>query len=111
MKKGPLKILFGLQVFALAAYADDFTWNVASGDWNNAANWTTINPGGPQDRFVNNGGTALITADTSLPIRDIKIGLGAGTSGFVVQTAGVATTGGGNWAFIGDTGGTGTYTI
>ena len=90
---------------------DDFDWNNAGpADWNNNANWNNINIGsGNNDRFINNGGIAEIIANTVLPIRDMKIGLGGGTSGTVNHRLGNHVTGG--WSFIGNGGGTGTYNI
>ncbi|MDB6071912.1 MAG: hypothetical protein JWL81_3083, partial [Verrucomicrobiales bacterium] len=35
----------------------NYGWNVASGNWNDPLNWTTV-AGIDNDRFVNNGGTA-----------------------------------------------------
>lgn len=92
--------------------ADDFSWNLAGpSDWNIPGNWTNINIGtGNNDRFINNGGIAEITANTVLPIRDMKIGLGGGTSGTVNHRMGLHSTGG-SWTFIGNGGGNGTYNV
>jgi fibronectin-binding autotransporter adhesin len=106
-----LKTALLVPLVASTVQAANFQWNVAGpADWNNAANWLA-DGGADNDRFVNNGGTATITADTNLLIRDIKVGLGAGTSGTVNHSAGIASPGSGNWAFIGLEGGTGNYNI
>lgn len=111
--KPNLKLLISLSTVSLVGKLSaqvNYGWNVATGDWNDPANWTNI-AGIDNDRFVNNGGTAVITADTTLIIRDLKVGLGGGTTGFVNHSAGLASTGAGNWSFVGQDGGTGTYQL
>ena len=94
-----------------SALAVDFFFNVPNGDWNAAGSWTPAGPpagGGGNFAFVNNGGTATITADIPT-IQDPFIGRGAGNSGTVDHSAGNHSNVG--WVFIGDLGGTGTYNL
>ncbi len=91
--------------------AADFHFNVAGGDWNTPASWlenAVPGTGGGNFAFVNNGGTASITANIPV-IQDPFIGSGGGTSGTVNHSAGVASNVG--WTFIGEQGGTGTYNL
>ncbi len=94
---------------SIAAAQNNWQFNTAAGNWNDPANWNVDAALPDNDRFVNNGGTALINGDTSLIIRDMKVGVGAGTSGRVDQVAGNHNTNG--WTFVGNGGGTGTYNI
>ncbi|HEY3392385.1 MAG TPA: PEP-CTERM sorting domain-containing protein, partial [Lacipirellulaceae bacterium] len=70
--------------------------------------------GGEADHgFVNNGGTAVISADIP-DIQDVFVGSGAGTSGTLNQTGGTIHGGAGaqnGWTFVGQNGGTGTYNL
>lgn len=110
-------------LIAVSASADDFNWDVAGpADWNDGANWfnsTTATPmAGPPSgglgnaAFVNNGGTAEVSADIP-EIQDPFIGTGAGNSGTLNQTGGAINNpaGGGSWMFVGQNGGTGTYNL
>jgi autotransporter-associated beta strand protein len=93
------------------------TWNGStSTDWNNPANWDggvvpTKTPGN-QHAVVNTFATnvATISADIVSPV-DIFVGRGAGGNGKLNHTAGVASTGDGNWMFVGTNGGTGVYNL
>jgi fibronectin-binding autotransporter adhesin len=116
------RAIFVLSVITLAlsatpAGAVDFQWNVAGpADWNVGTNWNPEGPpsGGNGDHgFVNNGGTAVISADIP-DIQDIFVGNGAGTSGTLNQTGGTVHGGAGaqnGWTFVGQNGGTGTYNL
>ena len=92
------------------------TWNGStSSDWNTAANWDggvvpTKTPGN-QHAVVNTNSPniATISADIVSPV-DIFVGIGGATAR-LDHTAGVASTGGGNWMFIGHSGGTGTLNV
>ncbi len=103
-----------LALIATPAGAIDFNWNVAGpADWNVGTNWNPEGPpsgGGGNHAFVNNGGTAEISADIA-DIQDIFVGAGAATSGTVNQTNGSTFQGTGSWAFVGQDGGTGTYNL
>jgi hypothetical protein len=66
--------------------------------------------GGGNHGFVNNGGTAVISANIA-DIQDIFVGFGAGTSGTLNQTGGETFAGTGSWTFIGRDGGTGVYNL
>ncbi len=108
---------FAIGLIAQPASAVDFLWNVAGpADWNVGSNWSPEGPpsGGNGDHAkVNNGGTAVISADIP-DIQDIFVGDGAGTSGTLNQTGGTIHGGAGaenGWSFIGQNGGTGTYNL
>lgn len=91
--------------------AVDFFFNVPNGDWNAAGSWTPAGPpagAGGNFAFVNNGGTANITANIPT-IQDPFIGRGAGNSGTVNHSAGNHNNVG--WTFIGDQSGTGAYNL
>jgi hypothetical protein len=110
-------VVLSIITFALSATpadAVDFQWNVTGpADWNVGTNWTPEGPpsgGGGNHGFVNNGGTAVISADIP-DIQDIFVGMGAGTSGTLNQTGGNTFAGTGSWTFIGRNGGTGTYNL
>jgi hypothetical protein len=94
-----------------------FDWNVAGpDDWSVGTNWNPAGPpfgGGDDHARVNNGGTAVISADIP-DIQDIFVGDGAGTSGTLNQTGGTIHGGAGatnGWTFVGQNGGTGTYNL
>lgn len=96
------------------ASAVDFNWNVAGpADWNVGTNWDPEGPpagGLGNNAFVNNGGTAELSAD--MPgIQDPNVGSGADSSGTLNQTAGTIANpeGGGSWMFVGRDGGVGVY--
>ena len=92
--------------------AVDFNWNGSvDNDWLNGANWTPAGPpagGGGNHAFINNGGTARISADVP-QVQDWFIGRGATGTGTVEQTAGNASNVG--WTFIGTDGGAGTFNL
>jgi hypothetical protein len=92
--------------------AIDYNWNGSvDNDWLNGANWTPAGPpqgGTGNHAFVNNGGTARISADVP-QVQDWFIGRGAGGTGTVEQTAGTASNVG--WTFVGTDGGTGTFNL
>jgi autotransporter-associated beta strand protein len=106
-----LKTALLLPLLGSTALAANWQWNNAGpADWNDAANWTA-DGGVDNDRFVNNGGIATITSNTTIaPIRDLKVAVGAGTTGTINHSAGTATTGG-SWMFVGINGGTGNYNL
>jgi len=100
-----------------AAVAD---WDGGAGtqDWNNAVNWTgdTFPTGGFPDGVATiNIATAslypIISANSAFTPSDVLIGNGAGNSGRLDQTAGIAANGIGNWMFVGINGGTGTFNL
>ena len=107
-----------------SAFALDNVWTGAvNNDWNNPANWSLgrvpVAPNGQpapddfDDAVVNStpANIATITANPTSTPRDIVVGTGAGSNGTVNQNAGTASTGNGNWLFIGRDGGTGTYNL
>ncbi len=113
-------VVLSVITFALGATpasAVDFQWNVAGpADWNVGTNWNPEGPpsGGNGDHGrVNNGGTAVISADIP-DIQDIFVGDGAGASGTLNQTGGTIHGGVGaenGWTFVGQNGGMGTYNL
>jgi fibronectin-binding autotransporter adhesin len=104
------------------AFAVDNVWVGTTPDWNTPTNWslgrvpTNANGAPTGDTFddaVINSTTLfpIITADLAATPRDIITGQGAGNAGRVDQTAGTATTGNGNWFYVGRDAGTGTYNL
>lgn len=92
-------------------------WNGStSSDWNTGTNWNggtvpTKIPGNQHARInTHTGNIATISASISSPV-DIFVGDGAATNGRLDHTAGVASTGGGNWMFVGRNGGNGVYNL
>src|SRR5262245_35073465 len=58
-----LSLVFG-HMSGEVAHATTFTWNVGSGDWFTAANWTPGGgpPGPTDDAVINNGGTVTLNS-------------------------------------------------
>lgn len=105
-----------------SSFAVDNVWAGTTTDWNTPANWslgrvpTNANGASTGDTFddaVINSTTLfpIINADLAAIPRDIITGQGAGNAGRVDQTAGTATTGNGNWFYVGRDAGTGTYNL
>ena len=107
-----------------AAFAVDNVWTGAvDNNYNNPANWslgrvpTNANgqpaPNDFDDALLNTstGNIPTISATPSATPRDIVVGVGSGANGVVNHTAGTASTGNGNWMFVGRNGGTGTYNL
>ena len=64
-------------------------WNVASGNFHTASNWTTNSvPFYPQSATINNGGTATFSADVLHDLSALELGSEVGTSGNFVITDG-----------------------
>lgn len=94
--------------------ADNFWTGTTDSNWNTATNWSLgVVPLLPDDAVVNvkTPNIATITANPTSGPRDFRVGQGAGADGQVNHISGSATTGGGNWAFIGRNGGTGVYNL
>jgi autotransporter-associated beta strand protein len=90
----------------------DSTWTgTTNTEWNTTSNWS-VNPSG-QNVLINTdtGNIATITADSAFTPVDIFVGVGSGTSGRLNHVGGTATTGAGNWMFVGCNGGTGVYNL
>jgi autotransporter-associated beta strand protein len=112
-----LRLSLGLSLAGVAtqqAHADA-TWVGDSGqNWNTAASWSS-DPANPTGNFTINtaavGVFPIISANSTFTPVDIFVGRGAGTTGRVDQTAGTAGTGNGNWIFIGQDGGNGTFNL
>lgn len=96
----------------------DDTWTGAvDTNWNTPGNWSlgalpdhNANP--QQDAVINiTSPTATITQDFNTVPTDIFVGRGTGNTGLINQSAGTASSGPGNWMFIGTDGGTGTWNL
>lgn len=89
------------------------TWTGAtSSDWNNAANWTAGVPvGGNATINTSVPNVAVISANPSATPVDIFVANAGGSTARLDQTAGTAGTGGGNWMFVGQNGGSGTFNL
>lgn len=111
------RLSVGAAVLIPAAQAGDTWVGGAAGapqDWNNPANWGGAFPAGT-NAFVNIGSAGNFPIISATPTSgtpvDIFVGNGAGATGRLDQTAGTASTGNGNWAFVGTAGGTGTFNL
>lgn len=117
-------VAVALSGVAGSAMAVENVWTGAvNNDYNNPGNWSLnrvpVNPNGNpapddfDDAVINTtpANIATISADIAAIPRDIIVGSGAGSNGTVNHTAGTATTGTGNWMFVGRDGGTGTYNL
>ena len=106
------------------AFAVDNVWTGAvNNDYNNPGNWSLGRvpakangqpaPNDFDDAVLNTltGNVPAITANLAAIPRDIVVGVGPGANGIVNHSAGTATTGDGNWMFVGRNGGTGTYNL
>lgn len=96
------------------AFAADNYWNGAtSTEWNVATNWSLAHVPTGDNTFVNTSGPniATISTDSTATPVDIFVGLGAGNTGVLNHTGGIASTGNGNWMFVGRAGGMGTYNL
>ncbi|MES2440277.1 MAG: autotransporter-associated beta strand repeat-containing protein [Verrucomicrobiota bacterium] len=106
-----------------SAFAVDNFWTgTTSTDWSTATNWSLgrvpANPNGATtgDNFddavvnVKAPNIATITTTVTTP-RDFRIGQGAATDGRLDLVSGSASTGGGNWAFVGRDGGIGVFNL
>src|SRR3990172_4617173 len=68
------------------AHAADTSWDAATGDWFDGANWNTLNiPTGADNTFIDNGGTAQVAVPGAVAA-DLRIGSTA--TGFLVITNG-----------------------
>lgn len=107
-----------------AALAVDNVWTGAvDNNYNNPGNWslgrvpTNANGQPPPNDFddailnTSTGNIPTISATPTATPRDIVVGVGPGANGVVNHTAGTASTGNGNWMFVGRNGGTGTYNL
>jgi len=114
----PKAALLALVLAALPSISPaQSTWTGSvSTDWNTAGNWSSGIPNGVNAQ-INSipANICTVSANISVNPNDIIIGNGAGVSGQVNQTAGLLQTGltnnVGNWFFVGEGGGTGTYNL
>ena len=90
-------------------------WDNGTGNqqWDDPNNWAPgAFPAGANALVNLDGANAAIIDNTPASgIVDIFVGQGGGNVGQIDHSAGVAGTGAGNWGFIGDIGGTGTYNL
>jgi hypothetical protein len=103
-------LLAGLCLYALSAQAQNKTWNAATGDWANGANWTPSGaPSAFNNAIINNGGTGQVTSSDTAG--SLSLGSNLGNSGTVSisGTAGLLTINGGNSIIADD--GTGTVNL
>jgi autotransporter-associated beta strand protein len=108
---GSISLLTPLIFVPLVAVADtNWTGNVST-DWTDPANWSGGAPTG-QNIFVNTtpANIATITTAVGTPV-DIIVGRGGGSNGRVDEASGSISTGGGNWMYVGQSGGTGVYNL
>jgi autotransporter-associated beta strand protein len=103
-------VVGGLMSRFASGAAQSWDGGATDHNWNNAVNWTndafptggnaTINSTDP-------GSYPIISANSAFTPVDMFVGTGAGNVGQLDQTAGTASTGGGNWMFVGVNGSTG----
>lgn len=115
--------LAGSSLMGGSAFAVNNLWNGGTTDWNTPSNWslgrvpTNANGATTGDTFddavINTISPTypILTASPSATPRDIRVGSAVGATGRVDQNAGVASTGVGNWMFVGVAGGTGSYNL
>jgi|GEM_PF-4028263 len=105
-------LLAGTSLLGTGALQAQSDWTGAnSNDWDDAGNWTAGVPSGA-NAVVNDISTnvPLIDGDISATPVDIIVGVD-GNTGQIDHTAGSASTGNNNWAFVGNNNGTGTYNL
>lgn len=101
-----------LGVSSLAQAQSAWTNGNGNNNWDDPLNWDNGFPTGANATVNLDGASrAIISATPTNGVVDIFVGNGAGEVGQIDHTAGTAATGTGNWAFIGDGGGTGTYNL
>jgi autotransporter-associated beta strand protein/T5SS/PEP-CTERM-associated repeat protein len=110
------RLIAGSAVLGTSALATVWDGDV-SRDWNDNTNWAGDGGTAGSNAFINIVGspttapfTALISANIPAAPVDIFVGSG-GNTGRLDHSAGTAATGGGNWMFVGHSGGTGTYNL
>jgi len=95
---------------AMSATAANWT-GATNQDWNTLTNWDA-DPNGVNDTVnVAAGNFPIITATPTFTPVDLLVGSGVGNSGRLDQSAGTLSTGAGNWMWVGEGGGTGTYNL
>lgn len=84
-----------------------------STDWNNNANWAGGTGTGGSNAIISTtpANIATISANIVATPVDILVGDGAGAAGRLIQNAGSANTGNGNWMIVGRGTGTGTFDL
>ncbi len=89
-----------------------------STEWNDGTNWATNSvpsntPAPGQHAVINNisSNFAVISEDLAATPVDIFVGVDAGSNGRLDHIAGNASTGSGNWMYVGNSGGIGVYNL
>ena len=116
--KGLAKSLLGTSTLTgallgmVASTATAANWTgTTNQDWNTLTNWDA-DPNGANDTVnVATGNFPIITATPTFTPIDLLIGSNTGNTGRLDQTAGTLSTGAGNWMWVGEGGGTGTYNL
>ena len=110
-----LVALLGMAMLVLAPTPALAQWDNGTGNqnWDDPNNWAPGAVPSGSNAIVNLAGSdaAVISGTPSFTPVDIFVGQGSGNVGQIDHTAGTTGTGGGNWGFIGDNGGTGTYNL
>src|SRR5262245_9173677 len=100
-------IVLGLVLSAAGAHATSFSWNVGSGEWFTATNWTPNGvPGSGDDATIANGGTCTLNSNTS--ITNLTLSSGALTGSGTLDVSGTTAWSGGNMTGTGTTNANGT---
>jgi autotransporter-associated beta strand protein len=117
LRKQPFGVSLATALFVcFSGSAQATTWEGdVSADWNDNLNWSG-DAGTVGTNAVINISTLtppfpVISSDIPVSPVDIIVGDGGGTSGRVDHNAGAASTGNGNWMFVGRNGGTGVYNL
>ncbi len=117
------RLATGAAVLGSTALAVDNLWTGSiDKDWNKTGNWSLgrvpAQPNGApsgetfDDAIINTlTNFPVLTVNPSVTPRDIAVGAGGGNTGRLDVRAGTATSGGGNWSFVGREGGTGTLNV
>ncbi|MCX5653804.1 MAG: PEP-CTERM sorting domain-containing protein [Planctomycetota bacterium] len=81
---GTMVVLLGTNF----AHAGDTHWNAGTGNWSNGSNWSDGEPTSVDGAYINNGGTAQITAPNKEVCSGLYLGEGSTDSGTVDMTGG-----------------------
>ena len=73
--------------------------NPGTGNWSIDANWDPGEPGSGDDAYINNGGTAQITAPNDEVCDHLRLGVSSGDSGTVDMTGGKLSVS--DWLYVG----------
>ncbi len=92
MNKLNLPVVFALALFSCNAGYSTIVWtNTAGGSWSDASGWNPNQvPGAGDDAAITNGGSYIVTLDTSPAVNSLTLGGGSGTQ--TLATAGNSLT-------------------